>query len=117
LKLAIREALDYAKATKARPGWIRGDQSASTETLEKLVKLQQENENLRKDLKTVEFQFQPPQNIAGLNTKITIEGSYSYSIHYGTKQENFSIDTDFGEIFEGVSPHLILAKIDSAIPI
>lgn len=47
LKLVIREALDHAKATKHRPGWIRGDQSASTETLGKLVAAQEEISVLR----------------------------------------------------------------------
>ncbi|SFR35247.1 protein of unknown function [Yoonia tamlensis] len=41
LKLAVRVALDHAKATKPRPGWVRADRLSSPEILE-------ENRNLRK---------------------------------------------------------------------
>lgn len=46
LKLAVREAIDHAKATKPRPGWVRGDTVASVETLEMLAKLQRDHDSL-----------------------------------------------------------------------
>lgn len=47
LKLAVREALDHAKATKPRVGWVRGDAAASLATLEELNAVRKENEKLR----------------------------------------------------------------------
>lgn len=50
LKLAVREALDHAKATKPRVGWIRGDAVASIDTLEELNEVRKENEKFRETL-------------------------------------------------------------------
>lgn len=47
LKLAVREALDHAKATKPRVGWVRGDSVASIDTLEELNQVRKENEKFR----------------------------------------------------------------------
>ena len=46
LKLAVREAIDYAKATKPRPGWVRGDSVATVEILEEIEKVRKENSTL-----------------------------------------------------------------------
>lgn len=43
LKLAVREALDYAKATKPAVGWVRGDTIASVKILEELNEVRKEN--------------------------------------------------------------------------
>lgn len=50
LKLAVREALDYAKATKPRVGWVRGDSVASLDALEELNEVRKENEKFREAL-------------------------------------------------------------------
>lgn len=47
LKLAVREALEYAKATKPRVGWVRGDSIASLDALEELNAIRKENEQFR----------------------------------------------------------------------
>lgn len=47
LKLAVREALDYAKSTQPRIGWLRGDAGTKLETLEELNQLRKENEALK----------------------------------------------------------------------
>ncbi len=47
LKLAVREALDHAKATKPRVGWVRGDQVPSREILEELNDVRKESARLR----------------------------------------------------------------------
>lgn len=47
LKLAVREALDHAKATKPRVGWVRGDTVASLDALEELNEVRKENEKFR----------------------------------------------------------------------
>jgi hypothetical protein len=50
LKLAVREALDYAKATRPRVGWVRGDSIASLDALEELNEVRKENEKFREAL-------------------------------------------------------------------
>lgn len=60
LKLAVREALDNAKATKPRIGWVRGNTAASFETLEELNELRKENSEFKKTLGELEFQLPMP---------------------------------------------------------
>jgi hypothetical protein len=67
LKLGVREALDHAKATKVRPGWIRGGQGADVETLNKLVSLQAENESLRAENEKLKEHDKFSSDIAGLD--------------------------------------------------
>lgn len=52
LKLNVREAIDYAKATKKRPGWIRGDLAPAEDILRQLVTLQVENDALKQKCAT-----------------------------------------------------------------
>lgn len=117
LKLAVREALDYAKATKKRPGWIRGDQSASTETLEKLVSLQEENEKIRKELSLSKPNLAIPKNIAGLDKHILVTGKYQHPSKsaFGSETARFEISTSFGEVFELIAPHLLSPKNDYSV--
>lgn len=116
LKLAVREALDHAKATKQRPGWVRGNHTASTETLEKIIFLQQENEKLRDKLKKASPAVVPPENLAGLETAIKLSGHYKFLHRGGLINQGFEVETSFMEIFELLSPHLMKAKVDSAVP-
>ncbi|PWV99856.1 uncharacterized protein DUF4062 [Hoeflea marina] len=60
LKLAVREALDHAKATKPRVGWIRGDSVTSLETLEELNVVRKENEKFRDILGSLEIEVPLP---------------------------------------------------------
>lgn len=50
LKLAVHEALDHAKRSKPRPGWVRGDSIASIDALEELNEVRKENEKFREAL-------------------------------------------------------------------
>jgi hypothetical protein len=61
LKLAVREALDHAKATKPRVGWIRGDAVASIETLEELNEVRKENEKFRAALGNLSVEILLPK--------------------------------------------------------
>lgn len=114
LKLAVREALDHAKATKERPGWIRGDQAASVGTLETLVALQVENKELKNKIQNTENQIVVPENLAGLETPITLTGSYAYpqAGYRRNVKTNLEIGTDLGEIFELLAPHLMVLRDD-----
>lgn len=60
LKLAVREALDHAKATKQRVGWVRGDTIAALDALEELNQVRRENERLRELLGNLEVDVPLP---------------------------------------------------------
>ena len=60
LKLAVREALDNAKATKPRVGWVRGNTVANVATFEELNQLRKENETLRNASATPEIDLSLP---------------------------------------------------------
>jgi len=117
LKLAVRESLDHAKATKERPGWIKGDQSASAETLVKLVALQEENKELRKLLADATPTISTPTNLAGLDTPIEFIGERYYTPTNSRHQTrgSFRINTSLGEIFELLAPHLLEPKNDGLV--
>lgn len=117
LKLAVREALDHAKATKPRHGWVRGDQSSSQATLEKLVATHEENEQLKKALAAAKPKVDPPKNLAGLGTPFTLTGTHKYTPRGSrtSSRKSFAIDTSFGEMFELLAPHLMMSKLDSVV--
>lgn len=61
LKLAVREALDYSKATKPRIGWVRGNAVASRQALEELNNVRRENDSFRKALGQLEIDITLPE--------------------------------------------------------
>ncbi|WP_372071650.1 DUF4062 domain-containing protein [Tistrella mobilis] len=65
LKLAVREALDHAKATKSSIGWVRGNAIASVETLEELNEVRKENAKFREAVGNLEIQLVLPPVPAG----------------------------------------------------
>jgi len=71
LKLAVREALDYAKATKPRVGWVRGDSIASFAALEELNEVRKENERIREALGNLAIDI-PLPSIPAATDYITI---------------------------------------------
>ncbi|QLQ19618.1 MAG: hypothetical protein HZT43_14750 [Exiguobacterium profundum] len=78
MKLAVREALDHAKATKPRPGWIRGDMAASEELIRDNLALREENAKLRaaQPASAVDLGFEP----AGLQTEFSIRGTWRVQV-------------------------------------
>ncbi|MEP5727919.1 MAG: DUF4062 domain-containing protein [Sulfitobacter sp.] len=60
LKLRVREALDHAKATKVRSGWVRGDTIASVEVLEELNFLRKQNDKYRSAIDSLEIEITLP---------------------------------------------------------
>ena len=60
LKLAVREALDHAKATKPAIGWVRGDAVASMEALEELNEVRKENAKFRDAIGSLEIELALP---------------------------------------------------------
>lgn len=61
LKLAVREALDHAKATRPRTGWVRGDSIASVEALAELNQLRKENEKFKEAIGELQISFELPE--------------------------------------------------------
>lgn len=60
LKLAVREALDHAKATKLAIGWIRGDTIASIDALEELNEVRKENAKFREQIGSLDLDLALP---------------------------------------------------------
>lgn len=61
LKLGVHEALENAKRSRPRPGWIRGDTITSFETLEELNEVRKENEKFRVALGNLSVEIPLPQ--------------------------------------------------------
>jgi len=60
LKLAVREALEYAKATKPAIGWVRGDTVTSLELLEELNEVRKDNDRFRDTIGNLEIALSLP---------------------------------------------------------
>lgn len=60
LKLAVREALDHAKATKPGVGWVRGDTLTSFEAMEELNEVRKENAKYRDAIGSLEIELALP---------------------------------------------------------
>lgn len=60
LKLVVREALDHAKATKPKVGWIRGNAIASHEALEELNEVRKQNAKYREVIGQLEVELALP---------------------------------------------------------
>jgi len=65
LKLAVREALDNAKATKPAIGWIRGDTLASSDALKEIAEVRKENAKYRDAIGHLEVELALPPIPAG----------------------------------------------------
>lgn len=60
LKHAVRDALDHAKATRQRVGWVRGDTTASAELLKEMNDVRRENEKFRQAIGNLELELALP---------------------------------------------------------
>lgn len=103
LKLAVRESLDHAKATKPRPGWIRGDAAASTETLMELNDLRKEVLELRKNSVLEEQTF---PNIAGLDAEFEVSGTVEVWRRSEWRVHKWKHSGKFREFFAQIAPML-----------
>lgn len=92
LKLAVREALDYAKATKPRPGWVRGDSVASRQTLARLANARRENDALKVRLGDLNTHIELPE-LPSIDAEIFLEFNSSRQ-EYGTAK-NVRIKSTF----------------------
>jgi hypothetical protein len=88
LKLAVREALDHAKATKPAVGWVRGDAVASLEALEELNEVRKENAKFRDAIGSLEIELALPP-IPAADDPITVDlipntGGRGYGVPFGS---------------------------------
>lgn len=65
LKLCVREALDHAKATSPREGWVRGDTIAQIEALEELNDLRKQNAEFKEAIGNLQIELALPPIPAG----------------------------------------------------
>ncbi len=85
LKLAVFEALNYAKETKPRIGWVRGDSIANIEALTELNQIRKENENLKATIEQFDIDI-PFPDIPDPSDEITIPlVSNRTASYYGTE--------------------------------
>ncbi|MCK0170722.1 DUF4062 domain-containing protein [Aliiroseovarius sp. S1123] len=71
LKLVVFEALNHAKATKPREGWVRGGRIASAELLREMQELRKENSHLKKSLTFDTVELDLP-NVPPLDSSVLI---------------------------------------------
>ncbi len=72
LKLAVREALDHAKATIPRTGWVRGNSLTNIEALEELNAVRKQNDEFRKLLGELKVEIELPQ-MPSVNDTVEID--------------------------------------------
>ena len=106
LKLNVREALDHAKATKKRPGWIRGDSVARDENLQALVKLQRENAKLLQERQQPNVRKNLPFEPAGLDATISLKGTGMYSTSGRSAEYAWEKDVSLEKVFTFIGPFM-----------
>ncbi len=72
LKLRVREALEHAKASKPRVGWVRGDTIASIKALEELNEVRRQNEEYREAAGQFDFDL-PLPSLPEANSTLVID--------------------------------------------
>lgn len=96
LKLAVREALEHAKATNPRVGWVRGDSVASVYALKELDKLRRENDEYRKTLGDLQIDIPLPDLPApNSRTEVVLQPNF----HNGLTGSYASIAADWISLF------------------
>lgn len=106
LKLGVREALDHAKATKPRPGWVRGDKTASIDVLEELNELRKERAAAEKNAgPRISLE---ESELAGLETIISMSGTQKVRQQGYTngRRVKWGAKKPLGDVFSFVAPDL-----------
>ena len=101
LKLAVRESLDYAKATKQRIGWIRGDAAASVDILLEINNIRKENEELKRYIGNAEVEIDVPE-LPNLDSFIDLQlvpVEKSFDSVSGVKGSSAKIRVSWRDIF------------------
>ncbi|MEI4967762.1 DUF4062 domain-containing protein [Aeromonas caviae] len=106
-------ALSLPKTIKAYPaiGWVRGDATASPSLMAELLAVKNENERLRAELSAVASKSQVQiQNIAGLDTLVSINGScYKQG---DIKTSKWKYDFSLSDVFKLTAPYILSPQAD-----
>lgn len=106
-------ALNLPKTIKAYPaiGWVRGDATASPSLMAELLAVKNENERLRAELSTLSLKPQLKiQNIAGLDTVISINGSYY--MEGAINISKWKYDFSLSDVFKLTAPYILSPQVD-----
>ena len=116
LKLAVREALDHAKATKQRPGWIRGNTAAASEVLFELSESRKTVASLKEKLTDLRPSGELPFDPAGLDAEI-IASVYGKRKSGGGSSQKYTWEVPalLDEIFSKLSPHLLDSMNEASV--
>jgi hypothetical protein len=119
--LAAQVVLSLTSMIKTNPrtGWIKGDVMTSEKSKSEIIRLKDENEELRAKIKKMEENA--PSGIENLS-----QGDDLYSVHFDYKvyEENDTYETEYedgsdefswNQIFAFLSPHLVILNVRSII--
>lgn len=109
-------SLSLTKTMKTYPavGWIRGNSSATPEILEELNSLRKLNDELRSKVEATSIEVaEPVANIAGLEEKYELNGTYKSNYQSAWIKWNYTLT--FGQIFALISPYLMEYPSDSTV--
>ena len=109
LKLAVREALEHAKATKPRPGWVRGDSVLSPDVANEMVALRMENSELRANVPVSSSIIMPNDFEENKNFNCNIKYYVSKPSSYGgsqSRQQNKLLVLASDDVFAFVGPNM-----------
>jgi hypothetical protein len=107
----VTSGLAYAIKRFPAVGWIRANKAASVEILTEMNELRKQNALLQAEA----GRFTAPiENLAGLNDKINLYGTYIQKDSYRFK-ETWNVKLTWGEIFRLVSPYMVRYPSDEAV--
>jgi hypothetical protein len=109
-------ALSVSKTIKTYPaiGWVRANQTSSTELLTEVNELRKRNDELEKELEI--FQKKPKNkiaNLASLKDVFVIHGNYKQ--HTSNSYLSWKAEVSWGNIFALISPYLLQPQNDAGV--
>lgn len=111
LKLAVREALDHSKATKPRPGWVRGDQIVSSDALQELERVRAKLKKFEEGSAIPQMRDQLGIAMEDLGAGVKLTGTYKQRFDssrrpYQYRTETWSVQTTYVDVFSRLSPDM-----------
>jgi hypothetical protein len=101
--LLFQSVLD-ATSRIERPGWVRGDQVASDETLQRLITLTKENDDLKARTAALEAQVTPPpSDLSAGDDRVTLHGK---AVSSNSVRIQWAKSVSWNEILRTVGPGL-----------
>lgn len=110
-------ALSLAKTIKMFPaqGWVRAGGLPREELLQEIAELRRQNEKLSKDLRGAQAASSPPvANLAELDDKIKIFGTCRVGGDRYRRDEDWSIEVSWRELFSLLAPFLMESLNESS---